>query len=344
MSNPCILRPFSYGNEQGDHRLLDPNYQHANMLRRMELGKPLTREHVETFDQFQSTYKVEPTDLGLAFRGQQREWPLHSTYARRLDELPGFDPDNWPYRLRIEERDYYQFALEFIRANTASKDMVLPMARDMFMLISQHYGGPSTFLDWTLSPWNALYFAFDSVNPNSPDPVAIYMVDIGKMHHASFDEYKTSWHDKCDAANILETLAAIHSEFDSSWVFRKLSDFGDIRVLAQDAIVAQQRIMPNEPISLEDYVCPSHASTAFMAGLRPAPNGTLRIVTMPASEKFKVLDYVAAEHNVCHDTLFPDLSKLMKSIWEANVREHWERYEQAKEKKLVRVRPKYVKL
>lgn len=95
-------------------------------------------------------------DITMIFRGQaDSSWTLESTLLRSLIE---------PDKLKIEEViDLESKALEnFQRRAHLFHETSLISDEDTLLdwwTLMQHYGSPTRFLDWTISPYVALYFA-----------------------------------------------------------------------------------------------------------------------------------------------------------------------------------------
>jgi hypothetical protein len=102
-----------------------------------------------------------------AFRGQPNDaWGLTST----LDRFRAFHSD------KERERCEQVLLQEFSREATVLVDSssALP-AGEGLALLARHHGLPSTWLDWTTSPYIAAYFAFSEAN-SANRKVAIWVL------------------------------------------------------------------------------------------------------------------------------------------------------------------------
>jgi hypothetical protein len=119
----------------------------------------------------------------IAYRGQRSaEWPLETTlerervgdfsvlayleratrYRRELEALAGR-----AWQIPTDEE-----AAEVLKQNAAAF-WVTPPAYP-YLAYLRHHGFPSPLLDWSLSPFVAAFFAFESTQPQFDDLVAIY--------------------------------------------------------------------------------------------------------------------------------------------------------------------------
>lgn len=88
----------------------------------------------------------------------------------------------------------------------------------------QHYGIPTRLLDFTTSPYVALYFAIENLIPNDNGSLSIYAIDYTQLINKScehvkestdlIDKYSKNFSEKCEEAfeNILE-----RSSYDVLW-------------------------------------------------------------------------------------------------------------------------------
>lgn len=103
----------------------------------------------------------------FAFRGQaESSWGLQSTIERMVRHSHE--------RRRFEERSLEQFKAKF---KLYSKDMDAPEKRLSWLSLMQHYGVPTRLLDFTTSPYVALYFAIESLVPAKDGFFSIYAID-----------------------------------------------------------------------------------------------------------------------------------------------------------------------
>lgn len=84
------------------------------------------------------------------WRGQQENWPLRSAFHRtnRADLVTYLNNDLYTLRKHISALKEYKY--DFMNIDDLAS----------FMSLIQHHGYPTPLLDWTYSPYIAVYFAF----------------------------------------------------------------------------------------------------------------------------------------------------------------------------------------
>ncbi len=130
---------------------------------------------------------LEKFDSTWIFRGQREyEWVLFTKLGR---DLRAIDPEH-----SIDWQQVENSAIGYFmdRANGLLKN--IPDEHDLLAWLSfmQHYGAPTRLLDWSLSPYVALYFAYEQ--PSEVDG-ALYALEtyaarranVGSLHPASWD-------------------------------------------------------------------------------------------------------------------------------------------------------------
>ena len=74
----------------------------------------------------------------------------------------------------FEERSLTRFRSEF---NLYTRDMERPDKKLSWLSLMQHYGVPTRLLDFSTSPYVALYFAIENLAPQKDGDLAIYAID-----------------------------------------------------------------------------------------------------------------------------------------------------------------------
>ena len=113
----------------------------------------------------------------FAYRGQSNaNWGLQSTLERYVPKVNN--------RKLFEERSLVKFKSQF---NLYSKDMERPDKNLSWLSLMQHYGVPTRLLDFSESPYVALYFAIENLIPDPMGNLAIYAIDYTSMVQCSCD-------------------------------------------------------------------------------------------------------------------------------------------------------------
>ena len=145
----------------------------------------------EPFDKFVLT-EAEPTASWEAFlewlhelkgswcfRGQREaRWRLHTSLDRAVLVKFEFPNSRGYYHLdrEIEGRNllfrFQQRAHQYIQNLPSSNDL------SSWFALMQHHGVPTRFLDWTRSPYVAMYFALEEVTQEQERRSAIWAIDL----------------------------------------------------------------------------------------------------------------------------------------------------------------------
>lgn len=120
---------------------------------------------------------------GYVFRGQSdASWPLTSSLERILDPVwdqPGFNFKKFEdYTLKLFSGKFHLYADHAISLSSKLEQLAL----------MQHYGAPTRLVDFTQSPYLALYFAMEAYSPLSKKDFALYAVDATALMKCSLKQ------------------------------------------------------------------------------------------------------------------------------------------------------------
>jgi hypothetical protein len=104
------------------------------------------------------------------FRGQLRDWPPRSTVCRKNSEGKTGDED---LNMVLVEFAYWA-------AHTDGLESLVDR-RDEIIAVAQHYGLPTTFIDFTTEPGVAGFFACDGKNPSQDGLSCIYCLETADL-------------------------------------------------------------------------------------------------------------------------------------------------------------------
>lgn len=101
----------------------------------------------------------------FVFRGQANsDWPLETTFTRLLHRA-GYRPklrENWYSTRALQIENFRHFLVGRRGANPAS------LSNESAWALGQHYGLATPLLDWTTSPYIALFFAYTGAESDGP--------------------------------------------------------------------------------------------------------------------------------------------------------------------------------
>lgn len=144
--------------------------------------------------------KLNSYKNNFAFRGQANSsWKLTSSIERLVKKS-------------AQSRKFEDFFLNQFKKKFPlySKDLDLPTNKLSWLSLMQHYGAPTRLIDFTTSPFVALYFAIENLEPVIGDNLSIYAIDYTALvnasckfverYNASFSKFTTDFSEQCEDA------------------------------------------------------------------------------------------------------------------------------------------------
>lgn len=141
----------------------------------------IQQSRVETIDKLLMAINV--LSNSYMYRGHaDSSWRLQST----LERLGGANfgeafVDRW------EQYSLATFKAKFHIYDTQNKT---PESKLEWLSLMQHYGVPTRLLDFTTSPYVALYFAIEHYEPSTGKDLSLFAIDYDAMMDVSFGEIK----------------------------------------------------------------------------------------------------------------------------------------------------------
>jgi hypothetical protein len=223
------------------------------------------------------------------FRGQAEDtWPLTTSLERESFDVP---------------RDFAeQKMLTDIRrrAHHFLSPVHLPQTTIEWLALMQHHGAPTRLLDWTRSPFVALYFAIENVKP---------------LHRCAVWCLNQAW---C----LEKSRQVIHSKNKS---LLAMFDPSDPTVFDDHVLNGGHRlVVPVEPFRQHErltiqqgmFTCPGDVDASFMenlSGLDPGPDERLVQITIPGNLRGHAL-HELNQSNINRASLFPGIDGLVQSL------------------------------
>ncbi|MDB9741393.1 FRG domain-containing protein [Akkermansiaceae bacterium] len=123
----------------------------------------------------------------IIYRGQaDARWGLTSSLERLLEPISKEEA--------FDFLKYEKFAIkEFTsRYHIYTQNRPEQLSRFEMLSFMQHYGTPTRLIDFSSSPYLALYFALESYNPLSQDDFSLYALDYKHIMSKTHDAIKNS--------------------------------------------------------------------------------------------------------------------------------------------------------
>lgn len=122
--------------------------------------------------------KINELPNNFIYRGHaDSAWKLESTLERTLG-------DKWSSELAKKIEDHYLnlFKSKYHIYNGNEHE---PKSKLAWLSVMQHYGAPTRLIDFTESPYVALYFALEAYDPLLKKDLAIYAIDYNSIMDVS---------------------------------------------------------------------------------------------------------------------------------------------------------------
>ncbi|PIT83632.1 FRG domain-containing protein [Limnohabitans sp. 15K] len=119
----------------------------------------------------------------FVFRGQSdASWGLQSTLERTIGT-------KWNAR---NARKFEDYSLDVFKSkyHIYSGTEHIPKSKLSWLSVMQHYGVPTRLIDFTTSPYIALYFALETYDPQSKKDLSIYCLDYSAIMEKSIEYIK----------------------------------------------------------------------------------------------------------------------------------------------------------
>lgn len=171
---------------------------------------------VASMDELVRELNVLPNHF--AFRGQANaDWGLTSTLERVIGR-------KWSAE---NARRFESYSLQLFQSkyHIYSGSEHIPTSKLSWLSVMQHYGVPTRLIDFTTSPYIALYFALETYDPLSQSDFAVYAVDYTAVMEASirhigkvdsgFSETRVSINGKQDS--VFDDVVDRYS-YDIAWI------------------------------------------------------------------------------------------------------------------------------
>ncbi len=143
------------------------------------------------------------------YRGHANStWPLQSSLERVIGS-------RWS---SLEARKFEDYSLDRFRAkfHLYDRENIIPDSKLAWLSVMQHYGVPTRLVDFTDSPYVALYFALEAYQPSTLADFAIFALDYTAVMEASIAHIGTK------DSSFVETRASVYAKQDK--VFDEIVD------------------------------------------------------------------------------------------------------------------------
>ncbi len=123
---------------------------------------------------------INEKPMNYIFRGHSNSnWKLESSLERIVNN--GSDKD------RYEKAENYTLDIFKSKYHLYDQNGKTPKTKLQWLSIMQHYGVPTRLLDFTESPYVALYFALENYIPSSNQNFSLYAIDYRELMNKSID-------------------------------------------------------------------------------------------------------------------------------------------------------------
>jgi len=137
---------------------------------------------IDNTDELLKQFNMLPNNY--VYRGHANAaWLLQSSLERVLGS-------KWS---SIESRKFEKYSLEQFQAkfHLYDSENITPDSKLGWLSVMQHYGVPTRMVDFTESPYVALYFALEAYQPASKLDLAVFALDYSAFMEASISHIRT---------------------------------------------------------------------------------------------------------------------------------------------------------
>ncbi|QDU73364.1 FRG domain protein [Bremerella volcania] len=154
-------------------------------------------------------HRLNESPNHFVFRGQaDADWKLQSALERAIGK-------DWS-KDRAKQFEDYSISLFQSKFHLYDKENIQPDSKLAWLSIMQHYGVPTRLVDFTESPYVALYFALESYAPHSMHDFSVFAIDYTATMESSLAEIKRQ------DSQFTETRETLHNKRDQ--VFENVVD------------------------------------------------------------------------------------------------------------------------
>ena len=145
----------------------------------------------------------------FVYRGHANAaWPLQSALERVIGSA-------WS---SSSVKTFEEYSLEFFKSkfHLYDRDNIMPDSKLAWLSIMQHYGVPTRLVDFTESPYVALYFALEAYQPLDKNDLAVFALDYSAVMDQSIE------HIRSKDLDFVETRSTVNPKKDQ--VFEQVVD------------------------------------------------------------------------------------------------------------------------
>ncbi len=231
------------------------------------------------------------------YRGHANaDWLLQSSLERIIGSKWSIEEAR-----RFEEYSLAQFQSKF---HLYDRENIKPESKLAWLSIMQHYGVPTRLLDFTESPYVALYFALEAYSPQTSADIAIFALDYSAIMERSIAYIKST-----DGA-FLETRATVYEKQDE--IFEEVVD----RFAYDIAWVAEPKQL-NARLDRQagSFLLSGNRSLRIREVLDSEPYATVAMYKFLISrELYTGIFALLRKMNITSKSLYGDLDGLARSI------------------------------
>ncbi len=222
------------------------------------------------------------------FRGQcNQKWKLTTTYVRGYQEIQKIYEESG--REEISHRDAFeQLIVQQFKSQAHLYLDFEPKSDLEWLSLMQHYGSPTRLIDWTFSPYIAMFFALSQGT------------GISSIFSLNQDKINKFYRQKTDVKELSDIIFN-DRRFKDAFIFAFEPEHKNKRMVKQQGlfVVPSNNFEPIDKIMENDKI------------IGDSSYGIKLII--PSKHRFDYLKKLK-KMNITYDTLFPDIEGFCKSL------------------------------